>query len=141
LSDPTVDGACLCGAIRFRVTLPTLFCGHCHCTMCQRNHGAGFVTWVGVARDQIAILSGEADLQHYASSEHGQRSFCRACGTSLFCEIDAHPDQVDVPLASMQGPIDRAPQAHIYFDDRAEWVVVSDDLPRLGGTTGLEPSA
>jgi hypothetical protein len=29
---------------------------------------------------------------------------------------------------------------HIYFDDRAAWTAVGDDLPRLGGTTGMEPS-
>ena len=39
----------------------------------------------------------------------------------------------------MEGPIDRPPQAHIWFDDRAEWVAADDGLPRLGGATGLEP--
>ena len=48
MSEPTVFGACLCGAVRFRIELPTLFCGHCHCTMCQRNHGAAYVTWFGI---------------------------------------------------------------------------------------------
>jgi hypothetical protein len=46
---------------------------------------------------------------------------------------------VDIPLASVEGSIDRAPQVHVYFDSRAPWVVVSDDLPRLGGPTGIEP--
>jgi hypothetical protein len=39
----------------------------------------------------------------------------------------------------MDGRIDRLPQVHVYFDDRAEWVVAEDDLPRLGGPTGLDP--
>jgi hypothetical protein len=39
----------------------------------------------------------------------------------------------------MDGPIDRLPQVHIYFDDRAAWVAADDGLPRLGGATGLEP--
>jgi hypothetical protein len=42
-------------------------------------------------------------------------------------------------LANLHGPIDREPQLHVYFDDRAEWVAVDDGLPRLGGKTGLEP--
>ena len=37
------------------------------------------------------------------------------------------------------GPIDRPPQLHVYFDDRAGWLDLDDDLPRLGGETGLEP--
>ena len=48
---------------------------------------------------------------------------------------------MDVVLANMDGPIDRPPQLHIYFDDRADWVFVDDGLPRLGGATGMEPVA
>ena len=73
------------------------------------------------------------------SSEHGSRSFCRRCGSSLFCDNAAHPDQVDIALGTADGPIDRDPQLHVFFDSRADWVVVGDELPRLGGATGLEP--
>src|SRR5262245_1350168 len=53
-----VQGGCLCGAVRFTVTLPTLFCGHCHCSMCRRNHGAAYVTWIALPRAQLCIDSG-----------------------------------------------------------------------------------
>ena len=135
-----VRGGCLCGAVRFTVTLPTLFCGHCHCSMCRRNHGAAFVTWLAVPRPQLSIEHGDAELTRYESSEHGSRSFCSRCGSSLFCVSTRHPDVVDVPLANMDGPIDRLPESHLYFDDRAPWTAVADDLPRLGGPTGLEPT-
>ena len=135
----TVDGSCLCGAVRFEVTLPTMFCGHCHCTMCQRNHGAAFVTWLAVDRAQLDVREGESELLRYDSSEHGARSFCSRCGTSLFCENDLHPDRVDIPLANMKGPIDRAPQVHIHVDSQADWFGIEDSLPRLGGKSGLEP--
>ena len=139
MTSTNVGGGCLCGAIRFTVTTPTLFCGHCHCTMCRRNHGAAYVTWLAVARSQLSIDSGSAELTRYQSSEHGTRSFCRRCGSSLFCEAGERPEIVDIPLANMDGPIDRLPETHIYFDDRASWTIVADGLPRLGGTTGLEP--
>lgn len=139
MTDERVAGSCLCGTIRFSVALPTLFCGHCHCSMCRRAHGAGFVTWFVVARAQLELHAGEGSLVRYPSSDHGARSFCARCGSSLFCESRRHPDQIDVALASMEGAIDRLPQAHIYFDDRAAWVVTRDGLPRLGGPTGLEP--
>ncbi len=132
-------GACLCGAVQFSVRFPSLFCGHCHCTMCQRNHGAGYVTWFGVPRDQFRVDAGDADLVVYRSSAHGTRTFCGRCGSSLFCEQSAHPEKVDVVLANMKDGIDLPPQAHVFFDDRASWVVVDDGLPRLGGKTGMEP--
>ena len=134
-----VAGACLCAEVRFSVALPTLFCGHCHCSMCRRSHGAGFVTWFSVPREAFSLDAGSESLVRYESSSHGARSFCGRCGSSLLCESTHHPDRIDVVLANMQGPIDRSPQIHSYFDDRADWVVIGDELPRLGGETGMEP--
>jgi hypothetical protein len=134
-----VSGACLCEAVRFTIELPTLFCAHCHCRMCRRNHGAAYVTWVGVSAGKLTVDAGRGDLVRYRSSEHGTRAFCGRCGSSLFCENAEHPERVDVPLANLAGPIDRAPQFHVYVDHGADWTVVGDDLPRLGGETGLEP--
>jgi len=138
-SETHVTGTCLCGAVRFSVQLPVLFCGHCHCSMCRRSHGAGYVTWFSLPRAQFQLDSGDAGLTTFRSSAHGTRSFCSRCGSSLFCESTHHPDTVDIVLANMHGPIGQAPQSHIYFDDRADWVIVNDGLPRLGGVTGLEP--
>ncbi|MBW2270690.1 MAG: GFA family protein [Deltaproteobacteria bacterium] len=139
MADEKVPGACLCGAVRFRVALPSLFCGHCHCSMCRRNHGAGFVTWFGVPRAQLSLEPDSARLQRYASSEHGVRSFCGQCGSSLFCESAQHPERIDIVLANIEGPIDRPPGFHCYFDHGADWVEVHDGLPRLGGPSGIEP--
>jgi hypothetical protein len=76
--------------------------------MCQRNHGAGYVTWLGAARERLTLDAGAELLTHYASSEHGSRSFCSRCGSSLFCENAQHPERVDIP--SRMNPIDRTPQ-------------------------------
>ncbi len=134
-----VQGSCLCGDVRFSVQLPTLFCAHCHCTMCQRAHGAGYVTWFAIPVEGLRYASGEDRVVRYPSSDHGTRTFCSRCGSTLFCESKNHPDRVDIVLANMLGAIDREPAVHAYFDNRAAWVVVGDDLPRLGGETGMEP--
>ena len=140
MADATfVNGSCLCGAVRFRIELPTLFCAHCHCSMCRRNHGAGYVTWFGVAPTQLSFECGEHELTRYRSSEHGTRSFCRRCGSSLLCENSQYPDRIDIVLANMEGAIDREPEMHVYYDDRTAWVKLGDTLPRLGGKSGLEP--
>jgi hypothetical protein len=139
MAEPSVSGSCLCGNVAFSIRLPTIACVHCHCTMCQRHHGAGYVTWFAVASENVVITSGAEQVVRFQSSDHGTRSFCRRCGSSLFCDSTHQPGRIDIALASMHGPIDRRPQVHIYFDDRADWVVIGDDLPRLGGASGLEP--
>lgn len=133
------SGSCLCGAIRFTANLPSIVCAHCHCSMCRRNHGAAFVTWFAVPTAKLAVDSGADDLVRYASSEHGSRSFCRRCGSTLFCDSSHFPDRIDIALGAMLEPIDRAPQVHIFFDSGASWITVVDQLPRLGGKTGFEP--
>lgn len=138
-ADATVPGSCFCGAVRFEVTLPTLVCVHCHCSMCRRSHGAAYVTWFTLPRAQWRVTAGEGDLIRHRSSDHAARSFCRRCGSALFFESREREDQVDIAFSNMAGAIDRTPQFHIFFDDRADWVDVSDTLPRLGGPTGMEP--
>ena len=108
--------------------------------MCRRNHGTAYVTWLAVPRSQLSIDGGADQLTRYESSAHGSRSFCSGCGSSLFCVLQEHPDIVDIPLANLDEPVDRLPEFHVYFDDRAAWTVVSDDLPKLGGPSGLEPT-
>jgi hypothetical protein len=139
MPETSVSGRCFCGAVRFEVTLPTLFCGYCHCSMCQRAHGAGFVAWCGVPYERFRVTAGEDRLVRRKSSDHGTRSFCGECGSQLLCESTNHPDWIDVTLASMQGPIDREPEAHYFVDDRAAWTHLDDGLPRFGGATGIEP--
>jgi hypothetical protein len=134
-----VPGSCFCGAVRFEVTLPTLVCVHCHCSMCRRVHGAAFVTWFTLPKAQSRVTAGEGDLVRHQTSDHGVRTFCRHCGSALFFESGHREGQVDIPLANMAAAIDRTPQFHIFFDDRVEWAPVNDSLPRLGGKTGVEP--
>jgi hypothetical protein len=140
-SEATVAGSCLCGQVRFLVRLPTLFCTHCHCSICRRSHGAAFGTWFGIARAQLTLPEGEVALSQFRSSDHGTRFFCGRCGSPLFFESTRNPDRVEVALASMHSPIDRQPESHMHFDDRASWLLIGDNLPRLGGPTGLEPIA
>ena len=35
-------GSCLCGGVRFEITGPLMRSSHCHCRMCQKQHGAAF---------------------------------------------------------------------------------------------------
>lgn len=135
-----VRGSCLCGGVRFEVTLPSKWVAHCHCSMCRRAHGAGFVTWMSVPDSQLAFSQSDT-LRTYASSEEGRRSFCGTCGTPLFFRSSRWPGETHVALGAIIDPVDRIPQVHAFWSDRAPWVKVNDELPRRGGVTGVEPLA
>lgn len=139
MSDNKITGACLCGTVRFEFDTPSLFAAHCHCSMCRRAHGAGYVTWVGVKETAFRITGGEDDLVHYQSSDHLTRSFCGRCGSSMLCNDARHEDVIDLAMGNLQDSLDRPITSHIFFDCRAGWVDVDDDLKKLGGDGGLEP--
>jgi hypothetical protein len=139
MSESTVHGACLCGAVRFEVAGPIEAVAHCHCTICQRAHGAAFATWAALPNERVRVTAGEEQLAHYRSSEIGTRSFCRLCGSSLFCTLDTHAGVIDVALASLAPGHGAVPRAHLFWDDHAAWLELDDGLPRLGGKGGKEP--
>jgi hypothetical protein len=85
------------------------------------------VAWGLVRRDQIAI---EGETKDYASSEHGRRHFCPACGTSLFYTNDVvFPGQVDVQVCTLDDPDAIAPSAQIQVAERIGWMERAHDLP------------
>ncbi len=139
MSDPTIPGSCLCGAVRFSVTVPVRFAVHCHCSRCRKAHGAAFVTWVGVPDPGFRFDTGESEVGWYASSPEARRGFCRACGSPLFFRSTRWPGEVHVVRASLEGDPGMEPKAHVFADARVPWVTLGDDLPVLGGATGTEP--
>jgi hypothetical protein len=129
-------GQCLCGAVRFAVTPPSLFCAHCHCRWCRAAHGAAFVTWVGAAEDRFRLLPGSAEPRWFGSSQQSRRGFCGNCGTTLFFASTICPGEIHVARAAFAGAIDREPNCHIFYDQRAEWCEAGDGLPKY---TSEEP--
>ncbi len=130
MSDKTVTGACLCGAVKFEVTLPSLWCAHCHCTQCQRFHGAPLVTWVGFDSDSFRVTAGENTLRWYRPSAPAQRGFCGDCGSSILFQSERWPGEMHVCLTNLVDPIDRVPESHAHYDTHVPWLSLADDLPR-----------
>ena len=126
------EGSCLCRGIRFAIRAPTLFVVHCHCRWCREAHGAAFVTWVGAAEERFEMREGRELLRWYASTAHSRRGFCSRCGTMLLFASDLAPGEIHVTRASLSGEIDRQPQLHCFYDQRASWAAIGDDLPRYG---------
>lgn len=125
------EGSCLCGGVGFQARGETKWCAHCHCRMCQKAHGAGYVTWVGVANENFTLVGDPGTLVWFESSAQGQRGFCSRCGSSLFFRSTRWPGETHITLANFDGPIDRQPQANVFFDSHVEWMPVDKDLPSI----------
>jgi hypothetical protein len=123
----SVAGGCFCGAVRFAIDLPSKWCAHCHCSMCRRIHGAGYVTWVGVDSEHFRLLADE-QLQWFVSSPGARRGFCKICGSSMLFESERWSGETHVALACLDDAIDRQPQAHAFYASHVDWMPADQTL-------------
>ena len=135
------SGSCLCGAVHFTTPALALWCAHCHCTRCQRAHGAAFVTWVGTRAADTDITDPSRSLRWFEADEpgaDGERGFCGFCGSPMFFRSGRWPGELHIARALFSTPVEPAPQLHAYYDTHAPWVVLGDRLP---GRAVLKPRA
>ena len=119
----TGTARCHCGGVEMVATFPSRFCAHCYCSSCRTAHAAGVVTWIGFMRDQVAITKGRELVRDYVSSTGTVRKFCTRCGTRLAFESE-RPDwagEMHLPLALFVTPVDRAPHANSFPEERPGW--------------------
>ncbi len=124
-----VSGACLCGKLGFSAQLPTLWVAHCHCTLCQKNAGAAFVTWAGFNEQDVQIDDSNKTLKWYSATENAFRGFCNACGSTIFFKSARWPSELHITTVNIHEPLDREPQMHVHWDTHQKWLIIGDDLP------------
>lgn len=125
----TWSGECLCGEVRYEVEAEPLWIGHCHCSMCRRQTGAAVGTYVGFPAGTVRWLGREPSRYH--SSQHVDRSFCPACGSTIgFHRV--HETSLTIGSFDRPGAILSAcnSRSHVFCQDRIEWFDTADHWPR-----------
>jgi hypothetical protein len=123
----TAEGGCHCGAVRYVVEGAPARVGLCHCLDCRRHAGAPMVAWAIFPEARVRRLAGVT--AEYASSEHGRRHFCPACGTGLFyTNAVIFGGMVDVQLATLDDPGLFPPTEQIQLADRIPWMARAHEL-------------
>jgi hypothetical protein len=123
-----MTGGCHCGAIRYEVSGEPQHHALCHCVDCRRSAGAPIVGWAAFAESDFKVTKGAPVT--YASSEHGRRGFCGACGTGLtYTNAVALPGIVDIQSATLDDPAALPAQIQIQTADRIAWMEDAHTLP------------
>jgi len=122
-------GTCLCGAVRYEIDGPFSMMANCHCSMCRKEHGTQFATFVGAPLSGFRWLSREDNITDYASSPSGHRYFCRTCGSPAPLLIPTM-DMVVAPAGNLEQDPGIRPQMHLFVGSKAPGYVITDDLPQ-----------
>jgi hypothetical protein len=122
----TIEGGCLCSAIRFRISGEPVFSSICHCATCRRASAAPTVAWLTFDRGQVEILSGHP--RTYRSSQGVARQFCGACGSQLSYENVSRPTTIDITTASLDNPNLFPPTLEVWLEHRVSWQTSDETL-------------
>jgi hypothetical protein len=123
-----LNGACLCGAVRYETTGTPYAEASCHCSICRRASGASPVAWFSVPRSSFRFTSGTPAT--FRSSSHAVRKFCAQCGSQLTFESQNTPDEVDITTCTLADPSLVPPKFHIHTASAVAWAALTDQLPK-----------
>lgn len=116
-------GSCLCGAVSFEVLSALKAVTHCHCRMCQKQHGAAFATYASVPKADVVYLAGQVLLTAYASSATVVRKFCCVCGSNIeWSNHQEFPGWVSIPIATLDTYVEPKQIKHVYLESQACWL-------------------
>lgn len=124
------EGGCLCGAIRYVLTGPSLFECQCCCRDCQKATGTGHTTIIGIHQSQLALTGTPATYTN--SGESGRsvtRHFCGTCAGRLFTSGSMPGEMIMIQAGSLDDPNVVAPQNVIYTKQAVRWDHFDPSIP------------
>ncbi|GHE00541.1 aldehyde-activating protein [Defluviimonas sp. 20V17] len=119
---PPFEGACLCGAVRVRVTAPPLLTLACHCRDCQKLTASAYSLTTMFPMDGF-FLTGEVIRGGLCS--HGRRHFfCKSCLNFIFSEITGADQRVNLRTSVLENAAAFTPFVELMTEDKMPWAQV-----------------
>ena len=126
-----LDGACLCGKVRYEIAGAPRFMYQCHCSRCRAATGAAFASNVIVDTEKFRITAGKDVLTGFNSSPGKFRYFCSACGSPIYSHGEKTKHVVSVRTGTLRQDPGLRPAYHAFAAYKAPWDSISDDLPQF----------
>jgi len=128
----TIEGGCLCRAVRYRMTADPIVTRVCWCRVCQYL-GAGNATINVCFPSQGLSVEGETrDYRSLADSGNVMhRCFCPTCGTQLFSTAEARPHLVFIRAGTLDRPDVVKPAVTIWTSQAPPWACMNEELPKF----------
>ena len=137
IDQPTfpIEGGCVCGAVRYRITAPPLSAYNCHCRDCQKMSGATHSMSMPMPRAHLEHLSGALAV-YDKPSDSGRvvrMNACATCGTKLWNEPLASPAMIVLKPGTLDDASWIRPVGNIWTDSALPWAVIDPDLVNFPG--------
>ncbi|MBL8382853.1 MAG: GFA family protein [Burkholderiales bacterium] len=127
-----IDGACLCGHVRYEALIDPARVGICHCRDCQISSATAFRVGAPVPVDDFKLLSGSLRV-YVKTAESGSRralSFCPECGTSIHGSAVENATTLSLRIGTARQFAQLVPQQQIWCRSALPWLGDLIDTPR-----------
>ena len=130
MTETTLKGSCLCGAVKYEVTGEPKRFFHCHCSRCRKATGMGHASNLFLQPGVLKWLSGEEQIRAFKvpQAKRFTNQFCATCGSRLPRQAK-DTDAVMIPAGSLDDDAPMKPQARIFSESRTRWSCAGDGLP------------
>lgn len=122
MSDETIHGSCVCGAVKYAVRAPFLGFQYCHCSRCRKATGSAHASNLFVATERFEWTDGESHMKRFElpTAKYWCHGFCELCGSSLPWASRTGKAFI-VPAGTLDDDPGDRPARNIYWANRATW--------------------
>jgi len=130
MASTEIQGSCLCGTVKYKVTCEPINFFHCHCERCRKSNGTGHASNIIAIPEKVEWLAGEDSMGGYKvpDAERFRTCFCTNCGSPM-PRMAPNAKIAVIPAGSIDGDPPLAPTARIFWDSRADWSCDAGDIP------------
>jgi len=133
-----LTGSCLCGAIRYSISVPVTELRACHCTHCQKASGAAGSVNAVIPSSAFTITHG-TPKRYDAKAESGRtlhRYFCGDCGSSIYSQRATTPETVVVRAGLFDNAGEMKITANIWTKSARPWAYIDPASKQFPGQPG-----
>jgi hypothetical protein len=124
-----IEGACLCGQVRYSSETEPLMTVLCHCKNCQRHSGTAFSTNIAIPRGSLNV---DGRLSFYTDTgDTGNivnRFFCPNCGSAIYSESEVLDTLTILKAGTLDDTLWVLPTMEVYCDSAQQWTRLKTEM-------------
>jgi hypothetical protein len=128
----SIQGGCLCRAVRYESTAEPKITRVCWCRVCQYVAAGNATVNVFFPADTFTVRGETRTYRSVADSGNViHRRFCPQCGTPLFTAAEARPHIIGVRAGTLDDPNLVQPALTIWTASAPRWACIAESVPRV----------
>jgi hypothetical protein len=130
MKNKSLEGRCICGQVKYKLTEKPLFTQACHCKDCKILTGSSYGVNSSVLENTLFI---EGEITSSIELKGGSGApckvyFCIKCGTYMYTDYSSAVGRLNVRTKTLDNANQFPPQVHIFTKDKDPWLNLKDNV-------------